>query len=307
VVGNRINILQKTPVVVVLATLCTMLWGIAFPALKISLKDLHISSLSEIYDFIAYRFLIAGMLMAVFIRLRGATLALPAAKDYLLVSVVALVQVCLQFVFFYIGLGHTTGVRASVINGSGTFFIIILSQLFVASENVTARKWIGTLIGFAGLVVVNFNPEIMKLSFSAEGEGMILLTALTGAFGSLLVKKVSGGISPLHINLYQFILGSVFLLAVSLATGSEHLSILDFGRRDLLLLLFLGATSAVAFTLWYLLIQHNNLSRIAVYFFMVPIWGALFSALFVDGESINMMTGPGAALVSAGIFLATRE
>ncbi len=299
--------MQRTYVVITLATLSTIMWGSAFPALKISFGVMSIDTTGEMLDFIAYRFLIAGSLIALYIKLLGGSLALNDKREYLKLSIIAMVQVCLQFFFFYTGLRHTTGVAASVINGTGTFFIIIFSQIFIATENVTARKWIGTCVGFAGLVAVTFNPELMSLSFSAAGEGMILLTAVTGALGSLLVKKASVNVSALHINLYQFIIGSLLLLAVSSAIGGEHMDIRGFSISDVFLLLYLAITSALAFSIWYLLIQHNSLSRIAVYFFMVPVWGALFSAIFIEGETLSSMTALGAAMVSSGIYLANRE
>lgn len=301
------SLLQKTPAVLVLATLCTMLWGSAFPLLKISFVNMGISDMGEIYDFIAYRFIIAGVLIAFLIKARGGKISLSGMRNYLIVALIAVVQVCLQFVFFYIGLKNTTGVKASIINGSGTFFIMIFSHIFISSDNVTLRKWIGAFIGFTGLVAVNFDPALLDLSFSPSGDGMILLTSITGAAGSLLVKKNSVSISPLHISMYQFIIGSVFLLAVSHTWGTSHVILSEMNGIDIGFLIYLGISSAVAFSLWYILIQYNNLSRIAVYFFMVPIWGALFSAMLIKNESLTPMTVIGAVLVSSGIYCAVKE
>ncbi len=299
--------LRRAPVVTLLAVLCTMLWGSAFPLLKISFVELSIDSPGEIYDFIAYRFIIAGLLMALLIKMKGEGLGLSDGRSWGFVTLIALVQVCLQFVFFYIGLMNTTGVKASIINGSGTFFMLILSQVFVAAENVSVKKWMGAMAGFAGLVAVNFNASLSEFSFSLMGDGMILLTAPTGAFGSLLVKRASVFVSPLHINMYQFIIGSALLLAVSHATGSAHLAPSAFQSWNLGVLLYLGASTAMAFALWYTLIQMNNLSRVAVFFFLVPVWGALFSTLLVPGETLGVMTVLGGGLVSGGIYLTMRD
>ena len=75
------------------------------------------------------------------------------------------------------------------------------------------------------------------------------------------------------------------------------------------LLLYLGFLSAVAYSLWSVLLKYNPVSKVAVFGFMTPICGVLLSALLL-GEteqafSINALAA--LVLVCAGIYIVNRN
>ena len=61
-------------------------------------------------------------------------------------------------------------------------------------------------------------------------------------------------------------------------------------------LLYLASLSAVAYTLWSVLLKHNPVSRIAVYMFLQPVFGVMLS-LILYPETQTPMLRYGAALV----------
>lgn len=64
--------------------------------------------------------------------------------------------------------------------------------------------------------------------------------------------------------------------------------------------------SAVAFTVWSLLLKHNPVGRISVYAFLVPVFGAVLSALFLEETILEWKNLAALILVCGGIFLVTR-
>lgn len=47
---------------------------------------------------------------------------------------------------FYIGLAHNSGVKASIINGSNTFFVILVSALIFRQEKLDLKKVLGCIM-----------------------------------------------------------------------------------------------------------------------------------------------------------------
>ncbi len=59
--------------------------------------------------------------------------------------------------------------------------------------------------------------------------------------------------------------------------------------------------SALAFALWYSILKYNKAGEISIYKFLVPVSGALLSAMFIPGEKLNEFILAALALVAVGI------
>ena len=88
------------------------------------------------------------------------------------------------------------------------------------------------------------------------------------------------------------------------------------GRMDLvpqfsayILLLYLSLISAVAYTLWGMLMKNNPVSRVSIFNFMIPLFGVLLSAIFLGEVEQALAWNKLAALVlvSAGIYVVNRK
>ena len=80
---------------------------------------------------------------------------IPKKKTIPKIMIISLFQTILQYFFYYIGLAHTTGVKAAIIVAANVFMAILISSLVYRIEKLTARKIIGCVIGFAGIIVIN--------------------------------------------------------------------------------------------------------------------------------------------------------
>jgi len=69
------------------------------------------------------------------------------------------------------------------------------------------------------------------------------------------------------------------------------------------LLFYAAFLSAAAFSLWYSLLKYNKAGEISIYKFMIPVSGAVLSALFVPGEKLNILMGAALLLVAVGIVV----
>jgi len=295
-----------TPSVIFLVLICSLLWGSAFPALKLgfSLLDIEENTGGKLY-FAAYRFFLSGLLIFLGIKLSGGTLRLPDKRDYLVVGLLGIVQITVLYTLFYIGLSNTTGMKSAIINGSSSFYMALFSHWWIKGDSLNLTKTVGLVFGFSGIVLISLSKGSLDLDLKLTGEGFMMLTAICGALGALIVKKGSIRIAPPLMSGYQLFIGSIFLFLI--AACFESPDILQFSQKSTLLVLYLSFLSAAAFTLWYILIKYNSLTKIAVYRFLVPISGTLLSGLLIANESLSWQILLSLTLVSTGIFLSSRK
>ena len=193
----------------------------------------------------------------------------------LLVVKLSLFQTILQYLFFYIGLAHTTGVKSSIIVGTNVFVSIVVASFIFRQEKMTIAKAMGCLIGFAGVVIVNLNGSGLDQKYEFAGEGCIFLSTIAYACSSVLIKDYSKKENPVILSGYQFFFGGLVMIACGLAAGGKLVHITGVG---IAMLLYLGMLSAIAYTLWGILLKYNPVSKVTVFGFMNPIFGVVLSA-----------------------------
>lgn len=288
------------------ACLCCFLWGSATPAIKIGYEwfDIVAGDVASRILFAGIRFVLAGILTVLFGSLISGKLLFPQKNSWRMIFKLGLVQTVFQYIFFYMGLAYTTGVKSAIINGSQTFIAIVLACLVFRYEKLTMQKFLGCIIGFAGVVVINFDPSGLTGGFTFRGEGAILIAAIAYAFSSALVKKYSQWENPVVLSGYQFVFGGIIMTIVGALMGGK---LTGWSFRSILLLLYLALISSVAYSIWGILLKHNSVGKVAIYSFTNPIFSVLLSFVFLHETS---SFGPeliiSLALVCCGIWLVNR-
>ena len=306
--------LNRIWMVVLLAFISCALWGSAFPMIKIGYEQFGItdSRPGAKILFAGVRFIIAGILAW----LAGSAVRrrplLPRkerrADDFRRIMLLSLFQTILQYFFFYLGLANCTGVKSSIINGSGAFVVILLTTLVFRMEKMTPRKLIGCVLGFAGIIAINLGGDMS--GFAWNGEGFIFLTVLSYAGSTILIKKFTGeGADPVMMSSLQFVFGGLVLTALGLIMGGASEPGWQFTGAGIGTLLWLAFVSAAAYSLWALLLKHNPVSRVAVFGFLNPVCGVLLSALLLGEteQAFNVRSLAALLLVCEGIFIVNAE
>lgn len=296
--------LTRPRIVFLLAGLCCLLWGSAYPAIKLGFGLFGIArdDVASQLLFAGYRFAAAGLLLLAFASLVGKSLRILEPRQVMHLGFLGLFQTSLQYVFFYVGMAHTTGVKASILNAVGAFFGVVIAHFVYQNDRLSWRKVVGCALGFSGVVAVNLGAD-MTLDFHLLGEGFVILAALVLASASMVGKRMSQRMDSVVMTGYQLTIGGLALWLAGWWSGGR---LEAFTWQSSLLLAYLAALSAVAFALWGALLKFNKVSEITVYNFLIPIFGAGLSALFL-GESLwawkNLIA---LVLVSVGIWWVTR-
>lgn len=298
------SILQNPIILTLVALLCCALWGSATPAIKTGYKLLAIEGVPSIMLFAGIRFFLAGVFTVIIFSIAGKKFLFPKKQSWGKVLKVSAFQTVIQYILFYVGLSLTSGVKGTVSSGTNAFFSLLVAALIFKQEKLTPKKIIACVMGFLGIVIINLNG----LSFTNDmtdlmGVGFVVLSTIAYAVSSVLIKRYSSYENPVTISGYQFIIGGAFMAMVGLVLGGK-ITVSDFwGVADLI---YLALLSAIAYSLWGLLLKHNPVSKITVFTCSTPIFGAILTILLMPGESstvnpINLIIT--LILVSSGILL----
>lgn len=288
-----------------LATLCCILWGSAYPAIKNGYALLHIapSDIASQMLFAGWRFALAGLILLLVAAAMKKPLLGLSARQVGQVALLGLTQTAIQYVFFYIGLAHASGVKSSIMNATGVFFSVVLAHFIYANDRLSTRKALGCLIGFMGVVVVNLGGGALGFDFSLLGEGFVIIAAFVLAAASIYGKRLSADMDPMVMTGWQLSVGGVILIAIGMVGGGQ-MEGLDLRSGGLLL--YMALLSSVAFSVWSLLLKHNPVGMIAAFNFLIPVFGVALSAIFLGESLLRWSYLAALALVCAGIWLVTR-
>lgn len=298
-----VSIFSDRKVVIAVATLCCLLWGSAVPAVKFGYGLIGIApgDTASLLLFAGIRFTIAGVLLLGYGVATGRQVILMPRRIGE-VALLGLGQTVIQYVCYYVGLAHTTAVKTSILSSTLVFFSVLLAHFIDRDDRLTSRRALGCLVGFAGVVAVNFAAGAFDLHVSFLGEGLLLVSTFAGSLAAIYGRRLSQTMDATVMTGWQLLLGGLVLTAMGLL-GGGHFASFSIGAGALVI--YLAAVSALAFTLWSVLLKYNAVSSVAVFNFEIPIFGAVIAAL-VLGESVfewkNLVA---LALVSAGIWLVT--
>lgn len=300
------NILTNRKFIALAATVACLLWGSAYPAVKSGywLFNIESADVQAKLVFAGYRFILAGAIVLLVSKLLGRNIFSISRKNLFELIILGFTQTTMQYFFFYIGLGNTTGVKGSILYSTGTFFSVILAHFLYTNDKLNLRKGIGCILGFIGVMLINFNSDLLHLSFKFQGEGFVTIAALIFAAAAIYGKNISREMDAMIVTGYSLLIGGAVLTLVGLSQGGR---INHFTMQSTSLLIYMGFLSAAAFALWTLLLKYNKVGQVSVYNFLVPIFGAILSATFLKEKFFEAKNIVALVLVCVGIWIVNKE
>lgn len=286
-----------------LATLSCFLWGSAFPSIKVGYRLFSIASddMASQMLFAGVRFFLAGVGVIIVMSLVRRKPLLPHRSDWDPILVLSLFQTTIQYLFFYLGLAHASGVSSSILEASNPFFALLIAALVFRRERLTTRKVVGSALGFAGVILTSVMGG-GGFGFTLAGEGAILLSSISAAVSTSLIAVFSDRHDPVLLSGWQFLIGGFTLTAVGLAMGG---TLQPSGPASVALLLYLAFVSACAYSVWSMLLANNPVSRVTVFGFANPVFGAILSAVILGEGALfsPAIVTVSLVLVSAGTIV----
>lgn len=275
------KIYTNTIFITLAALLCCALWGSATPFIKIGYELIlpHKDVASTIL-FAGIRFTFAGILTVLIYSIGRKKLLVPKKENLGKIAVVACFQTIIQYIFFYIGLSNTSGVKGTIASGSNAFFATLIACLVFRQEKLTFKKIFACIIGFAGIVLVNLNGLDFNMNFT--GDGFVIFSTIAYAVSSVLIKRYSKYEDPVIISGYQFILGGIVMILIGMSFGG---GVVLNSAKGVGVLTYLAFLSAIAYSVWGILLKYNPVSRVTIFSFTIPVFGVLLSNLMLTEKS----------------------
>lgn len=288
-------------VVILSALLCCALWGSATPFIKIGYElILPHKDVSSTILFAGVRFMLAGIITIALYSLARRKILYPKKENISKILTFSCFQTVIQYIFFYIGLANTTGVKGTVASGSNGFFALLVASLLFKQEKLSIKKLVACIIGFLGVILINLKGLDFNMNFF--GDCFVIFSAISYAVSSCLIKNYSKYEDPVVISGYQFAIGGLFMIVVGLLSGGE-ISVITVKAWGVLI--YLSFLSAIAYALWGVLLKYNPVSKVTVFSFMIPVFGVILSTLLLSEKSgvepINLIIT--LILISSGILM----
>ena len=278
------SFLQSGPGVFLLASLCNILWGSAIPFINLGYRSFAVASGDTATQilFAGLRFTLAGIITIIIRSIMLGHLAVPKKGGAHRVLLLALTQTMLQYFLFYIGVARTEAVKSSIIQGLNSFVAILVACFVFRTEKMTVRKMVGGLLGIAGILVVSLTGSGLSAKFSVGGEGALFLSMVAAATSSSLIKRFGREGDPMTLSGWQFMTGGLVMAVGGYLAGGRLRPVSPLAFPTLL---YLALLSAVAYSIWAVLLSCNPVSRVAAYMVLQPIFGVLITMILTGGNS----------------------
>ena len=297
---STISIFQRPGWVVTFALTAAILWGWAYPLIKLGFESFHITTdqTGSKMLFAGIRFFVSGLIILVVARASGRSFAVKTRGSVWYILLFALLNTTLHYAFFYVGLWYSAGSRAAILNSLSVFAVVLLACVFFRSDRLTTRKIAGCAIGIAGIFALNMGGA-QGGDFNLLGDGLIALNALCGATASLMTRPLSRRIDIFAGTGYSLAIGGALLLIAALPLGGALPQVTLWGLTILTLLI---AISTIGFALYNKLLSCNPVGKVAIFNSLIPVVGALTSCLCL-GEPFHLKYAIAAVLAAAGIYI----
>lgn len=278
------------------AAFACFLWSTAFLGIKIGLQY------TKPLSFAGIRFIISGLLLIPFcgnFKYYRETIA----THWKTIATISFFQTFLLYTFFYTGMTVVPGAISAIIIGSSPLFSAITAHFAFRNDKLNSKKIVSISLGLAGVATIALfkKPIPNQAPIALWGIIILILSAISSSIGNILVSKMKSKINPFVLTSAQIGLGGILLLLLSfpLEGVPDFIQPLPY----YLSLIWLSTLSAIAFSIWFYLLQKPGvkISELNLWKFIIPVSGALLSWIFLPDESPTVFALVGMGLISGGV------
>lgn len=274
-------------------TFCSLIWGVTFVIVKTGLD--HVSP----FLFLAVRFTIAAVLMAVF---RPKVLP-KIQRDEIFAGMRLAFFMFAGYCFQTAGLQYTTAANSGFVTGSSVVLVPLLLGIFWG-RRLTKWIYVGAFGALVGLYFLTVPAEGIR--YLNRGDVLTFVAAGFYAVHIILVGEYSQEHSVSALSLIQVAGCALMAWPLTAFAGATRWQVVRFDwRADLLLSILICAVlaTAIAFTVQLWAQQYTSPGHAAILFALEPVFAVITSYVLLH-ERLNARAIKGACLVVAGIVLA---
>lgn len=273
-----------------------LLWGMSY-----IWTDKLIGLGIPIFYFVFIRIFFAGFILFLFNAAYGKIKAIQK-RD---IPKFLLLALCEPFIYFVC---ETYGLKAT---GSPTISSMIIATIPIFSigagiiffkEKINFVNIIGVALSLVGIVLVALNKGDIGEHF-IWGIILLVIAVISEVGHASLTKSLAGNYPSQTIVMYQFLIGSVYLLPLFIFKGIEDVDASYFTADVWYPIICLAVLcSSLAFTLWVSTIKTLGVAKSSIFSALIPVVAALI-AWFLGHEALNSRQWIGIAISTVGVVL----
>ena len=222
-------------------------------------------------------------------------------------------NIYLTNVFEFWGLKYLTSFKTCFIYSLSPFLSALLSY-FIFSEKMTAKKWIGLIIGFIGLTPIFLNGTSSEelaghIGIFSWAELAVVLAALCSVYGWILLRQLvkDGGYSPFMVNGASMLIGGGLALIHSFCVETWDpipvTSMIPYLECTLLLIVI---SNLICYNLYGSLLKKYSATFISFAGFVTPLFTAFLGWVYL-GEAVTWPFYLSMIIVFSGLLIFYQE
>ena len=270
----------------------SVIWGIPYLFIKIAVDELSPSVVA--WSRLA---LAAAVLLPVAWKL-GALRGL--RERWRILTVFAAVEMAVPWPLLGFGEVHISSSLAAILVATVPLFVALLATRFDHSERPTLTRFVGMLIGLAGVVAL-VGIDIGGKRDELLGALAILVVAFLYAIGPMIVKRRLSDVDPLGPVAASLGIAALLVTPLALATLPDSTPSADTFASIAVLGL---VCSALGFLVFFRLIAEIGPGRATVITYINPVVALALGVVVLD-ESVTTGVVVGLLLILAGSWLST--
>ncbi|WP_455391697.1 DMT family transporter [[Eubacterium] cellulosolvens] len=288
-----------TPTTFTFILISVILWGWAFPIIKVTLD--FVPPLAIGY----FRYLFASLPFIGYLFYKhGVSETLAVLKNgWWIIFALAITMVTIPNIAQNIGLLYTTSSVAALISTAAPVFTVIIA-IIILKESKNLLKILGLVIALFASIMIVFQTGFEISDATMFGNTLIFITAVSygvcGPIGKMALKKFS----PVYVVGFSMFIGSVLLIPISIVIKEPlnwpiNLPIMGWVYLGVLTLL----PCMLATFLWYVVLRAHEVSKQVLFTYLIPVFAAVL-AYYMLGEILTIITIILGVLIFVGVALA---
>ena len=273
-----------------------ILWGGAFFLIEVGLRSYPPITL------VFMRLALAVPPMWIAMRIMGQRLP-SSTRVWGLLAVVGALNCALPFTLFFWGQQYLDSGYASILNATTPLWGVLTAHFLTSDEKATSARTIGVLTGMAGIIVM-VGPEAMKgLSNNLLAQIACVISTVFYSLAAIYGRRLSQTtLTPMAVATGQTVMAAVVMIPIVLLVDQPWTMStprLDATLAGLTLALL---STALAYTLYFRLIDRAGASNAQLVAFLMPILAVILGIAFL-GEHLNQGQIIGAVLIAFGLVI----
>ena len=284
---------------ILLSLLVMALWGSLFPCIKIGYQAFSINGtdIPNILMFAGTRFTVCGVVICAIALCKKDRIQTPKFKTIGIFLFIGLFSIILHYAFLYIGISSTDSSKTALIKQLGSLIYVCLAFLFFKSERFSVYKIVGAIVGFLGIIAINFNAK--GITF-ALGDILIVCASVCTVAANIISKKILTSNSPFWVTGISQLSGGIILMVIAVVFGANLLS---FTWESLAVFFYICTASTIAYLLWNYILKTSELSNMFIIKFAEPLFACFFGAILLKENIFQWQYLIAFVLISVGIIL----